>query len=479
MSKGLQHSKTVDASPQPQRRLNNNNNKASRNNQQVAQHAMGTVSDSNLPGNTTPKSKRQQRGKQQGERASSMAVPNSRSGPELAQSQRARPASIAVQNPPLAATPQKAAYAGPTFHASPAPSSLPVPKFFSKSVPAAGPEAGFQARMDKETDNADSASESDNNRLAPPSRNTQQSPLDMFFRADREERAKRQSSSGLDIPPQNISSIRSETPERPRPGPSHSNKGLFMMELDESDSPVAKRGTGFAPSRMTAERSRSSPTSVPTLGDEEAQRAAYTKSLKDLLNLQPSEDSPDSTQSPVQASKYQDPESPFGSRVTDRGTTTPSTPQKNGQTQSSHNFLYGNRNLSPMFQAARQDSPTRPSNLRQQFHPHEQVPSPSQQYSNQPSSTMPYMQHLSGGNPAQVSPSRSPYQSYTQPYQYQQQPQASFEGFERPPQYPQHDQPQPQQQQQHYHHNQQPPPVSQNVKSMEDDLRRILKLDMS
>ncbi|KAF8248894.1 hypothetical protein K440DRAFT_241385 [Wilcoxina mikolae CBS 423.85] len=87
---------------------------------------------------------------------------------------------------PVVGSPGKA-YAGPGFHHSPAPSSLPVPKFFSKSVPARR-TPGLQAMMEDSDGSQPSSS--------PPFDN----PLEQLFKADREEKARknRQGCDGSD-----------------------------------------------------------------------------------------------------------------------------------------------------------------------------------------------------------------------------------------------------------------------------------------
>ncbi|KAL9126915.1 MAG: hypothetical protein Q9217_004110 [Psora testacea] len=91
------------------------------------------------------------------------------------------------------ATPSKA-YAGPTFHASPAASSLPLPKFFSKSVPNADKTTSLKRML--EQDSLESTSDSEDSPLqdmASPSQGRQgreESPLDIFFQADKDAKAK-------------------------------------------------------------------------------------------------------------------------------------------------------------------------------------------------------------------------------------------------------------------------------------------------
>ena len=108
-------------------------------------------------------------------------------------------------NPPIEVsqatiTPSKSApqmYAGPTFHASPAPSSLPIPKFFAKTTPSS------ERFSDTNTANSDNSSElessSGNGDESPTLRNSlridesharEPSPLDIFFKADRAEKAR-------------------------------------------------------------------------------------------------------------------------------------------------------------------------------------------------------------------------------------------------------------------------------------------------
>lgn len=379
---------TLDGtSPQPARKAQNSR-KESKHNSATAPQSTGAMSDSNLPPSKTPKSKKIPRQKPQ--------------GADLGNPQKTRPASVTAPNASAIATPSKAAYAGPTFHASPAPSSLPVPRFFSKSVP--GPDTGLQARLDNDTDKEEGF-ESDTGRLAPPTQNIQQSPLDMFFHADRQERAKRQSSSGLSCSQPRVK--HSDTPERPRLGqdPSNSGRDMFMMELDEGASPSTDRTARPAPPgpprRMTSERSRTAPENVPTLSHEDARNAEYTKSLKDLLGLTLN-GAPSSSASPVRPQSGDSQGSPFHANGGHQHAQDPSTPQR-----SMPPLHYGNRNLSPLFQAARQDSPTRPSALRQEYHPSPDNPAQMSSVSNNNHSAIAraYLQQQTGGmQPRQAQP---------------------------------------------------------------------------
>lgn len=218
------------------------------------------------------------------------------------------------------ATPAKEqAYAGPTFQSSPAPSSLPVPKFFSRSVPNVSVPPSLQARMDSEQSTGEieeSSPEQENASPAPqPPRHDVRSPLDVFFNADREERQKRQS-----------------TPN---------TKAALLHELDGDN----------MPSPRTVPQGNQ-----PQLPAGDQQLEASTKALKSLLfnnnNAPPG---------PPGQSPFQPPSntpSPF-----QRAMSGPSTPAPLSEQQ--RNYHYGNRQLSPMFMAARAETPTRPSGLRQ------------------------------------------------------------------------------------------------------------------
>ena len=101
----------------------------------------------------------------------------------------------------VAATPMKQAtqmYAGPTFHASPAPSSLPIPKFFAKPISQTDVSENLKSVSSDELSSHDSSSQPGGD--SPTLRNSlrvaekqarEPSPLDIFFKADREEKARK------------------------------------------------------------------------------------------------------------------------------------------------------------------------------------------------------------------------------------------------------------------------------------------------
>lgn len=418
--------------------------KQTRPNQQQPQ-AQYPLSDSNLPNASTPRGKKGPRGKQNhsDDRATPMTVP---AGKGDHAHQRNRPTSTAG-NPTVSVTPSKPAYAGSTFQASPAPASLPMPKFFSKSVPSANADNGLQSRMEKEARGSERPDVDTNNLKPVDSGERGNSPLDLFFRADREEKARKQSGSTLNL----VSTpSRSDTPKQP--------KDLFMMEMEDPESPVAKR----------AQKAGSTPHGYgPMPQQDDDQRAAYTKSLKDLLKVggdaSPQHGTPPSQQSPADQHEHASPQLHRQSPVT--------TPQNNHYQQYANDFHYGNRNLSPLFQAARNDSPSRPSPLRQTSQP-----SPTT-YSNGYNNFATEYQQPQSGSPFQTRNLQPTQQQYQQPQQFNQN-----QYYAQPQFSPSHN-PQRgvgnrpgQSQQLPYQQGQPQNTQPSDVKSMEDSLRKMLKL---
>ncbi|KAI9756986.1 MAG: Cell wall assembly regulator [Chaenotheca gracillima] len=291
------------------------------------------------PNNSTKKKKgRQQQGKQQ-------KPPNFSPAAGKVDSVRQQEMAASARPP---ATPPKAAYAGATFHASPAPSSLPIPTFFSKSVPDL-PTVSAQ----------DSSETSDGSPVRPTTSATgdkaqrEESPLDIFFRADREEKAREQlrSTSGT-----NITSPPNPTPRTPHSGedspsaksyrnhsrhPTDSSiSDIFPLEMDRNGEGTRAPGPAFATpfqERMKALRSQPSPdhSSGQSSDDENVRK---THALKQILMTSPSQ----SRSSPSSRPGFQDPpdntfSSPRASRPPHNGATSPTSvrttpPQSNAQT---------------------------------------------------------------------------------------------------------------------------------------------------
>ncbi|KAK0753424.1 hypothetical protein B0T18DRAFT_315692 [Schizothecium vesticola] len=97
----------------------------------------------------------------------------------------------------LAAT----AYAGATFHASPAPSTLPIPSFLAKALDSPSLKDTSRANQEPSPPATDSEAPTPQHRPLVRDREIarEESPLDLFFRADRaeKERARRASSANV------------------------------------------------------------------------------------------------------------------------------------------------------------------------------------------------------------------------------------------------------------------------------------------
>lgn len=149
------------------------------------------------------------------------------------------------------------AYAGSTFHASPAPSALPIPSFYSKSVPDSPAFKGPKSLKGVALPTATSTPP----RMTPPAdQNREESPLDFFFRADREEKARAQGLSSSKVhaavngpfPPPLESPLSGQTPptrshQRPKAASNRTSAGgIFAMELDGDRTPGMPLGPAFS-----------------------------------------------------------------------------------------------------------------------------------------------------------------------------------------------------------------------------------------
>lgn len=224
------------------------------------------------------------------------------------------------------ATPSQA-YAGPTFHASPAPSSLPIPKFFqkslSKSVPETAQANGLAAMMDSEvSEQALSPESSEPSPVREKAERLQQqakedSPLDIFFRADREEKARARLANITNCGLENMAGV---TPtadaEMPRGAASpvpddfrhHTRQhtgssagGLFLIEMEQEKPQAQSPQPTSLPTiggHHGLSRANSAPCDIVTVGgrDEKARRNARSAELMRLLGTekptQPSRASP-------------------------------------------------------------------------------------------------------------------------------------------------------------------------------------------
>ena len=174
-------------------------------------------------------------------------------------------------------TPSNVAYAGPTFHASPAPSALPIPSFYSKSVPDVSGMKVFKPKDDSFSDSPTPPLPA----LNSPSQQKilqkrEESPLDIFFKADKEQKARAKSASSFQntvttngpFNPPHQSSRVSQTP--PVTGSQHhtghnsktSPSTIFAIELDGEGSNASPIGPAFSTpyaERINAARPRQKP----------------------------------------------------------------------------------------------------------------------------------------------------------------------------------------------------------------------------
>jgi hypothetical protein len=295
---------------------------------------------------------------------------------------------LPMNNPPkVPETPMKA-YAGPTFHASPAPSSLPIPKFFSKSVPSGTAHPSLQSRLENEDNvspqveaNSSTSNSSPAMEDAKPQAAATESPLDIFFKADKAEKSNRKSLGATPTsdqkkksilhPPQaaptHWASIYGVPPKHSRNASTGSAKDLFLMELDGSANHSSpERGRHLGPRTITA------PPTVPYFaGDHTPPKtsaslyydAAYGVSTPVLPSeMEGSPAARPASVSSAHASLHRSPRSAG------------STPLPQAQHMQNPPLHYGNRVLSPLFHAAKAESTRRQSNLRMQVSPTSPTP---------------------------------------------------------------------------------------------------------
>ncbi|TVY71560.1 hypothetical protein LSUE1_G005274 [Lachnellula suecica] len=215
---------------------------------------------------------------------------NDRHTPPLAAAQSA---GIPSSAKPIG-TPSTAVYAGATFHASPAPSALPIPSFFSKSVPDS---PGLKDLKNATPLSKQSQSPTPLPQTAPPNQfQREESPLDFFFKADREEKARARSASSTNksgapagpFPPPGSLPNGQTTPANNGQNRTHrdntpksSASGMFPMELDGPASPGTPYGPAFSTpyaERIKAAKSASKPTQ-----DDSRQGLDRSEALKAYL----------------------------------------------------------------------------------------------------------------------------------------------------------------------------------------------------
>ncbi|KAF4633208.1 hypothetical protein G7Y89_g4914 [Cudoniella acicularis] len=218
---------------------------------------------------------------------------NDRSTPPLTGAQSAgMPSSAKPIN-----TPSSAVYAGATFHASPAPSALPIPSFYSKSVPDSPSVRGLKSVKES---SSPGLSQSPSPPVASTSVNKfdrEESPLDFFFKADREEKERARSASSANMtgtasspfqPPSQYPRTSQTPPVSNSQNPAHrehasknSAGGMFAMELDGPFNPSTPFGPAF--STPYSERINAARTATTPAHDDSQQPLDRSEALKAYL----------------------------------------------------------------------------------------------------------------------------------------------------------------------------------------------------
>jgi len=154
-------------------------------------------SDINSPAPGSQPNNRQ-RGPRTGNKSRPKQVPAAPASPVPAKQERKTPPQSAV--PKTFAAP---AYAGATFHASPAPSSLPIPSFLAKALDSPGVKNGGRAIQEPSPPATDSEAPTPQHRPLVNDIVREESPLDIFFRADRAEKERARRASSANVAPAN------------------------------------------------------------------------------------------------------------------------------------------------------------------------------------------------------------------------------------------------------------------------------------
>ncbi len=218
--------------------------------------------------------------------------------PGLAQpGQRTPPQTAGAK--PTAAT----AFAGATFHASPAPSSLPIPSFFAKLMPdSPGRRDSSNVGQEPSPPASDSDVPTPRDQPSIPRATREESPLDIFFRADRaeKERARRASSANVlsgaagpfspplqtQSPQENNTFPRSSDQQQSRRPAAQRNPLLGISAVELDGTPGKLMGPAFSTpyqERIRAARSSERQGQVPLRTLQQQQAVDRSEDLKRFL----------------------------------------------------------------------------------------------------------------------------------------------------------------------------------------------------
>jgi hypothetical protein len=243
----------------------------------------------------------------------------------------------------MKSTPLKQAYAGPTFHASPAASSLPMPSFLAKNANKASGE--LSAQLDnprKNSKTGDSPPEKSEN--LENGQDREASPLDFLFKAAIAAKSGQRFDSPGNQSENDLSHVRAvSNPPISRDQDSPANRSrnherrptegsigeMFPLEMDGSSTPDMVIGPAFATpykDRMNALRSSSATPSATNSNMDEGQRKAKSDALKRLL-MNPQPQRPASASARLrEVSNPFDPPSATANGIPQRHNSGPSTP---------------------------------------------------------------------------------------------------------------------------------------------------------
>ena len=262
------------------------------------------------------------------------------------------------RTPPLSSTgipiskpiamPSVAAYAGPTFHASPAPSALPIPSFYSKSVPESPGLRGLKQGRDifKSRDSESSKSPLPTMSLQKNTVQREESPLDIFFKADKEEKARARSASSTQnaasatgpfqppvsprssrTPPASISQSRPRWSQDKR----SSSGGIFALEMDSPSNPRSPLGPAFSTpysERINAARDSSQ---IPQWEDQPSQPQTPANDKSSMLKAYLFNNHPQSAPPAISQPAKQYNQAPRGNIFANEVKVSTHTPRTNGR----------------------------------------------------------------------------------------------------------------------------------------------------
>jgi hypothetical protein len=223
-----------------------------------------------------------------------------------------------VHPTPRQATPVKQqAYAGPTFHSSPAPSALPIPSFYARSLPGnAATKAPKISEADEAVSSVNSSPEKSGDANPTETHKRESTPLDFLFEAARQARESPRPESPS-TQSANLSTF-DESPLRRSPALRQAGSdSMFPFEMDTNGPTIALPFAMSFKDRLEALHSSDAAPVAVSPGLDDKERKAKTEALKKLLmNSQPK-------RSASASPRPFDPNNPFHAKPADPRNGTP------------------------------------------------------------------------------------------------------------------------------------------------------------